>query len=195
MTQPNYDRAARMAYKTLLALNIRTLPVDPLMVLSYCKNTAVHTYDDIMNAFGVSDSKSFKFSYADGADAVTVSSMVGGVPRYEVFYDRRAHALRLRFTLAHELGHIILKHSMEQDAEEKEADYFASQLLMPHPIIDFCRKSGAQLDRGALAGLFVVSDAAAACALKNPLHAHDDELYTQVARLFMPGDAPVSIAV
>ena len=43
---PNYDRAARMAYKTILALHIESLPVDPLMILSFCKSTVIRTYDE-----------------------------------------------------------------------------------------------------------------------------------------------------
>lgn len=38
---------------------------------------------------------------------------------------------RLRFTLAHEIGHIFLGHTCDGDAEESEANAFAAQLLMP----------------------------------------------------------------
>ncbi|MST50370.1 ImmA/IrrE family metallo-endopeptidase [Mobiluncus holmesii] len=41
---------------------------------------------------------------------------------------------RLTFTLAHELGHIILNHSCSNESyvrEEQEANFFASYLLMP----------------------------------------------------------------
>lgn len=38
---------------------------------------------------------------------------------------------RIRWTRAHELGHIFLKHSKDGDIEELEANMFAAQLLMP----------------------------------------------------------------
>jgi len=38
---------------------------------------------------------------------------------------------RLRFTLAHEVGHVILNHIEECETAELEADHFAAQLLAP----------------------------------------------------------------
>lgn len=54
--------------------------------------------------------------------------------------DRNKTAVRLRFTIAHELGHLIMHRSVEDDyledkelfnKVEKQADYFASCFLMP----------------------------------------------------------------
>ena len=36
---------------------------------------------------------------------------------------------RLRFSLAHEVGHIFLKHSEDDNKSEEEANYFASQIV------------------------------------------------------------------
>ncbi len=36
---------------------------------------------------------------------------------------------RLRFSLAHEIGHIFLKHTEDDDKSEEEANYFASQIV------------------------------------------------------------------
>ena len=41
----------------------------------------------------------------------------------------------IRFTLAHELGHIILDHNGVNPYNEKEADCFARNILCPIPII------------------------------------------------------------
>ena len=38
---------------------------------------------------------------------------------------------RIRWTKAHELGHVLLGHTSNEDMEELEADTFAAQLLMP----------------------------------------------------------------
>lgn len=53
--------------------------------------------------------------------------------RYVVLYDDRAeNERRLAFTLAHELGHIMLGHAGEcEEVEEREANAFAASLLAP----------------------------------------------------------------
>lgn len=53
--------------------------------------------------------------------------------RYVVLYnDRTENDRRLAFTLAHELGHIMLGHAGEhEESEEREANAFAAALLAP----------------------------------------------------------------
>lgn len=46
------------------------------------------------------------------------------------FVNESAPGDRLRFTLAHEIGHIIM-HTFHSDDQEREADRFAAELLMP----------------------------------------------------------------
>jgi Zn-dependent peptidase ImmA (M78 family)/transcriptional regulator with XRE-family HTH domain len=60
-------------------------------------------------------------------DGVTVSAP--GVPPC-IFVNRHQPADRLRFTLAHELGHIVM-HRVPSPEMEDEANEFASALLMP----------------------------------------------------------------
>lgn len=68
---------------------------------------------------------------------------------YIVFYDDEAYSDRIPFTLAHELGHILLKHHYyhnngiikryavlrHKDWRETEADSFAGAFLRPAPLI------------------------------------------------------------
>ncbi len=58
-----------------------------------------------------------------------VSQWVGTLPPL-FFVNSRIPTDRLRFTLAHEIGHIIM-HRLPSDNMEGEADRFASELLMP----------------------------------------------------------------
>lgn len=52
---------------------------------------------------------------------------------------------RRRFTQAHELGHILLGHESDGPQQEREADRFASALLMPAPVIfELWRRTGRQ---------------------------------------------------
>jgi Zn-dependent peptidase ImmA (M78 family)/transcriptional regulator with XRE-family HTH domain len=58
-----------------------------------------------------------------------MSYRIPGLPPV-IFLNRNQPADRLRFSLAHELGHLIL-HSYPSPEMEREADQFASALLMP----------------------------------------------------------------
>lgn len=185
---PNYDRAARMAYKTLLALHIESLPVDPLMILSFCKNTVIRTYDEAAPFFGMYDPDHFRWYVADNKDAMTVRrEYPDGSTRYEMIYDRRGNPRRRRFTLAHELGHIVLKHKQEEQWEEKEADYYASQLLAPRPVFDLIQKYDMNpSDPYLIAKTFGLSKAASEIAVQSPHHNTDPELCREIQNSFEP---------
>jgi Zn-dependent peptidase ImmA (M78 family) len=58
-----------------------------------------------------------------------VSQRAAGLPPF-FFLDRSKPADRCRFTLAHELGHIVMHRTPNANAEE-EADRFAAEFLMP----------------------------------------------------------------
>jgi len=102
----------------------------------------------------------------------------------------RHHANRRRFSLAHELGHIILLHKAAdleevstidtppessdspapRDAREKEANMFANALLMP---LEMLKKEHAKkdVDIEKLANIFAVSQEAMTIAVMNNLSA------------------------
>ena len=52
-----------------------------------------------------------------------------------VIYNDRHTQSRIRFTLAHEIGHIILEHTALTPHCEQEANAFAAHLLTPMPLI------------------------------------------------------------
>lgn len=176
---PDYARAARMAYKTILSLHIDRLPIDPLMILRHCKNTRIRTYDEVAPLFGVSDPSYFKYYIMANKEALTIRRERDGVIHYELFYDAHGNYSRRRFTLAHELGHIVLKHTQEQPYEEKEADYYAAQLLAPHPLVSL-----QDPDPEVIADQFWISSAAARIAVRTPRHTPDDEIYQMIRNQF-----------
>ena len=178
--RPDFDRAARMAYKTLLALHIDRLPIDPLFILMHCRNAQIHTYDDILARYESRDYYSFKYFFFDNAEAMTFRREYGPEVIYECFFDNRARAPRRRFTLAHELGHIILKHRMEERYEEMEADYYAAQLLAPRPVIDLMPDRTPE----AIAHAFQISRTAAQIAAQPTRHSADPEQYKAIQSLF-----------
>lgn len=64
-----------------------------------------------------------------GARIDGVSYQIGGLPPI-VFLNKDIPADRERFTLAHELGHLVM-HKYPTESMEKEANSFAAALLMP----------------------------------------------------------------
>ena len=70
--------------------------------------------------------------------------------QYKIIYNERAYPIRIPYSIAHEIGHIVLGHLVDfeqtrlsrgglTDAEywvlEREAEIFAAELLMPLPIL------------------------------------------------------------
>ncbi|MDD7014017.1 MAG: ImmA/IrrE family metallo-endopeptidase [Spirochaetales bacterium] len=106
-------------------------------------------------------------------DAGTVESQ----GRYIIFYNQKMPPSRLAFSVAHELGHIILGHDMEKITQyietkdprlealykryEAEANYFAACLLMPEVVINRLKSLGCHITKEFLQAEFNVSELAA----------------------------------
>ena len=145
-TYPDYAHAEKAACDLLLSAHT-PLPIRPMALLeararvvSYEEAAAMLglTYDDFERAMV-------------RVDAFTVTEK--GVTM--VCYRSDGNPARRNFTLAHELGHIVLGHDAPGPAEEQEADHFASCLMMPEPV----RR------RIAARGDLAAEDAAALCYL------------------------------
>lgn len=179
--QPDYDRAATLAYRCLIRLNITSLPVRPLAILRRCRNTAVYTYQQAAEHMQM-DAAEFDRRYGF-ADAFTMRSG----SRYVVCYREGGNPARLNFTLAHELGHILLKHIGDEAADEAEADCFAGHLLCPAPVLP-----GHTVE--SLSAACYVSRAAAQAALSQRLGTPEYALCEKVEKLFKKGvDKPKDI--
>lgn len=56
--------------------------------------------------------------------------------RFVIYYnDNNRNKQRIRFTIMHEIGHIVLEHKESCEQTESEADFFARNALAPLPII------------------------------------------------------------
>ncbi len=167
------SRAQREATKLLESLNIRTPPVDVNGIAASVGLTIV--YEDF------TDDISGLLITRDSTGVIGVHSK---------------HALvRQRFTIAHEIGHFVLRHHSESgehvhvdegwkvsarnersakgfDPNEIEANRFAAYLLMPESLLKarvaaFRRKSLSESDVLRLAQEFKVSEQAMTLRLRN----------------------------
>ena len=97
--------------------------------------------------------------------------------RYIIFYNQDMPPVRLTFSAAHELAHIVLGHDMEKITQyrktkdsrlkplyercEAEANYFAACLLMPKVVINRLKALGCYITKEFLQKTFGVSEPAA----------------------------------
>lgn len=56
-----------------------------------------------------------------------------------ILYNSKKPPNRIRFSIAHELGHIVLEHTSKSEEEEIEANYFASNFLAPRMAIHYAK--------------------------------------------------------
>lgn len=102
---------------------------------------------------------------------------------FEITYDITEAQVRQRFTIAHEIGHYALGHLNEQhrcfrdhptnfmsnaqSAQERQANAFAAELLMPESIVTYAIQKKGVTKVTELANVFNVSQAAMSYRLKN----------------------------
>lgn len=134
MYYDDYQKARDLAWQILRREKIRALPVD---VVQICRRLGIKVLEHAELAPEVGDG---------------LSCILGGVPY--VFIRPGQSRQRCRFTVAHELGHILLGHvgkyelvnrepSPQDDPVEQAANIFAARLLAPACVLWGCRVSSA----------------------------------------------------
>ena len=126
------SRAAAMAYRVLIRRGVSALPVHPLEILSACRNTVV--WADVTAAEQLKIPREVLLRQLANAEAITFRQTIQEETHFIVVYREGGNPARLRFTLAHELGHRLL-HRGDEPNMEREADCFASHLLCPRPTL------------------------------------------------------------
>lgn len=120
-----YEKARNASWQILIDYKICALPVDVVDIanragIAIVKDSDVHELNDNESGAGIYDGNN-----------------------WYVVYDDRMGKGRIRFTIAHELGHIFLGHPLKEEHNsrrsfdinkptiETQADIFASRLLSP----------------------------------------------------------------
>ena len=134
--RPNYHRATRNAYRTLLATGVDRLPVDVTAICGRCRNTQVLSFRE---ARCLNDE--FEPLW-DGPSrtAFTLRHTIESHTEYLILWNDEEMSRNsglYRFSLAHELGHIVMKHGEDAGyVAELEANCFAQHLLCPRPVLE-----------------------------------------------------------
>lgn len=135
----NYQQARDAAWQILIDCHVSALPVN---VGQICKQLGIPAYTYRVAAKVIADAGlSAQQAATDG-----FTLFLGG--KAYIFYDDTRPAGRQRFTIAHELGHIILGHvgdgqytlvnrepDPKDDPHETQANQFAARILAPACVI------------------------------------------------------------
>lgn len=144
---PNYALAQSVAYETVYFSNQNKLPLSIKKLIRSIPNLHIQKYSKFAEKRNLSLEETYEI--LDSEEGCLWMRSDG---QYIILYnDAVDNSGRIRFTLAHELGHYLLKHnekskktsltrysltSEDYDVFEKEANYFAKRLLAPIPLID-----------------------------------------------------------
>lgn len=104
-------------------LGINKLPIDPFKIAKQ--------KDYKLIPFSTNGKIRDMFSDRE-LDGASCCGFYGG---YYIGYDDTSIYQRQRFTIMHEIGHILLGHKEESDLADKMANYFASYALAPSPLV------------------------------------------------------------
>lgn len=146
-SKPDYAFAQQGAYDLIYESNIKELPISMKEMVTDVVGLKLLTYTELSEKTGL-NVKEVCDLYGS-PDGVIMMSKTGKVKI--AYNDTIESEGRMRFTLAHEIGHYKLGHfeetdklvlsrsdltEEEYDVLEKEANYFAKRLLAPIPLVD-----------------------------------------------------------
>lgn len=136
---PQYLYATSKAYWLLAKLRVKKFPLDIIAIINEYENVSVLSYSELSKASNMNFSNMVHFLGSNkGACVKKLHNFT-----FVIFYNDTKGEGFSRFTIAHELGHIILNHHSKYDLLsmnkksatykrlEKEADCFARNLLSP----------------------------------------------------------------
>ena len=158
--EPDYARARAAATDLLLKQSIRSLKVD-VTKLRFAHSIRFDTVQRfcVITATSVENLDAGSGCLRDGC---TIIYENGDAKTYIVLYDQKQNYRRQSFTLAHEVGHILLGHRSDGDMQEAEANCFAGQLLAPMVLVHaLAERQNWPLEASDICGVFSISAQAA----------------------------------
>ena len=134
-TETNYYNVRDAAWEFLIKNNVVKFPID-IRALIQKNGWHLLSYSEAEKA-GIWNEVKLNTMNQDGLT-------IAAEGRYMILYNDNQPEQRIRFTLAHEAGHIILHKEYAGEKLETEANMFASRILMPMCIIRECQISTAE---------------------------------------------------
>lgn len=132
-TFPDYEKATNAAYSELRNYNGGYPRVNIFALLKNYSRVQLHTFSESAAILGVTLDEFIK-DYSESYMGFTIYDF--SKKRWLVYYNDAKCITTIRFTIAHELGHIVLGHTKDNLHSDKEANCFARNILCPAPIIE-----------------------------------------------------------
>ncbi len=123
----NYYNVRNNAWDFLIKNNVCKFPLNLQRIADY-NNWLISSYKDFCKSYDLLEDELLK-QYPDGFTAKTKDN------RYIICYNENNVKQRNRFTICHEIGHIVLHQTYKNDKLEKEANMFSARILMPMLLI------------------------------------------------------------
>lgn len=136
MIEPDYKRATNAAYELLLDYHSRLPVIDVFSLVDLLPGkikAKVYTYTEFSEKIGCTY-KEFFLQYASSEHGFTIPYF--NENKYIICFNEGKDEKAIRFTIAHEIGHIVLGHRQDNDVTNKEANCFARNVLCPVQISD-----------------------------------------------------------
>lgn len=171
---PDYGKAQRLAYETVYKSEVKSLPISVKKIIRQYPNLYLMKYTEFSRMHNLTLSETIIFLKSEDG-----CIWRRGDNTHTIFYnDTIDNKARIRFTLAHELGHFLLRHneiagttmslrndikeddyidSVQDEIFEKEANYFAKRLLAPIPLIDSYLNRFREISANGIENIFMVS--------------------------------------
>lgn len=131
---PDYGIATNAAYETLSAYKGAYPVIDIFSILKSFPNVMIKTYSEAAKRSGLSFGDFCEYR-ASSRHGFTIRREKQGRKQFLVYYNDYKDETTVRFTLAHETGHIVLDHEKDGEVQDKEANCFARNILCPVPLI------------------------------------------------------------
>ncbi len=154
MTYPRFELITSLAYSDLINDGWDCFPIhtesliesveDNIIITSF-QNYAKITKIDV-NVLTLAE------KYPDG---LAIDGLRPGIKM--ILYNEDSYTPRMKYTILHEIGHFKCNHKKHGKAEEVEANFYASQFLMPDIILETIKNRGYNIDAKFLTKHFDVS--------------------------------------
>lgn len=127
---PDYFKATNEAYLLLSEYTGNYPVIDIFSIFLKMPYVKVHTFSEYANKLSLNVSEFLQIAPSDYGFSIYDKC----TKKWLVFYNDLKSNTTIRFTLAHELGHIVLNHTSDDNISQSEANCFGRNLLCPVPI-------------------------------------------------------------
>lgn len=175
----NYEELKNSAYDFLKKFSNGRLPIDLLHIIHQIDNLHLMKYTNFAKMHNLTLEEIYDILQSEDGALWYQTSTNSYILLYNDLVENKE---RIRFTIAHELGHYVLRHneltdkttlsryslsSEEYDKFEKEANFFAKHLLVPFPILGNYVQFFHKMDTDFIHTVFNVSYSVANYVIKN----------------------------